>query len=263
MGHIEFFGDSYQYCHRLLMETILPAGEEWTVHPMMFRTLCKCNRAPGRCPPVPGGGLGVERYAGFLGLEPRQVLTGQDRMPLPQGNLEADVNGGYEYLFLDPDTGINVTDGPNNPTHVRGVDLAAIARQEGRRLVLVFNQSYTRANLMLHEVVGRELDFLCRICVGPDGGPILCPRCKTVVNLRRKLADLCHGFNGEGREAIHCGAVIVHAGSLVSYVWVSTNAFFVRGVLGRLREELRIFDWRLVACPCDGCSEDLDYFDLE
>ena len=256
MAHREFFGDSYQYSHQLLMETIPVHGGEWTVHPMMFRSRCECRGAPGRCPAVPGGGLDVERYAGFLGLRPNQVLVGNEGGPLPWQGLIGDVDHGYEYVLLDPDTGIDLEGRLGRQRHVRGADLAAIARQEGRRLVLVFERSYRRENLALNAVCDGEWDFLCNICLGRMGGRDrdgnLCTRCRDVVSLKRKLANLCRMFDRNG-EPLHCGAVLVSSGSRTAYVWVSTIPEAVGAVRDVLGEALRLYDWRLLACPCAGC----------
>ena len=103
MAHIEFFGDSYQYGHRVLLEELAHLGE-WTVHPMMFRRVCKC--LGDGCPNEPGGGLDHNNYASFLGLRREQVLPMvQQAEPLTMENLVGDVQG-CKYLFLDPDTGI-------------------------------------------------------------------------------------------------------------------------------------------------------------
>ena len=254
MAHIEFFGDSYQYTHRILLEMLARLGE-WTVHPMMFRSRCECSGAPRRCPNEPGGGLDPNDYAIFLGLQPEQVLPrDQQAGPLGWRTLVNDVQC-CEYLFLDPDTGIDLGGGRGRQKHIGGTDLAAIARQEGRRLVLVFEHSYTRENLLLDAVLDDEVGLLCNVCRqlmnGHNQNMILCSRCKTVVSLRHKLAGLCQIQMVEG-EAIHCGAVIVHSGSLVSYVWVSTNRDTVEQV-HILLGELQMPDWRLLACPCGQC----------
>ena len=255
MAHIEFFGDSYQYAHRVLLETIAPR-REWTVHPMMFRSSCGCKDAPQRCPDEPGGGLDLNDYASFLGLQREQVLPrDQEAEPLSWPTLLADVQG-CEYLFLDPDTGIDLEGRAGRPKHIRGTDLVTIARQQGRLLVLVFEHSYKREALTLRAVLNDEVGLLCNVCQplmnGQNQGMKLCSRCKTIVNLRRKLAALCQRGR-RGGEAIHCGAVIVHSGSLVSYVWVSTSQNNVKEVRRTLLGELPILDWRLLACPCGEC----------
>ena len=255
MAHIEFFADSYQYAHRVLLETIAQRSK-WTVHPMMFRSGCECRGTPHRCPNEPGGGLDINHYATFLGLRREQVLPrDQQAEPLGWETLVDDVHG-CEYLFLDPDTGIDLEGRQGRRKHIRATDLVTIARQEGRLLVLVFEHSYKRENLTLAAVPRDEIGFLCNVCQQlmnvRNQGRILCSRCKTVVNLRHKLANLCQMLGGEG-EAIHCGAVIVHSGSLVSYVWVSTNQDTVGEVRRTLLGELPMPDWRLLACPCGEC----------
>ena len=256
MAHIEFFGDSYQYAHRVLLETIAPRCK-WTVHPMMFRSRCECSKgAPRRCSNEPGGGLCLNDYATFLGLQREQVLPrGQQAEPLYRQTLEQDVQNS-NYLFLDPDTGITMNGRRTGQKHISGNELVTIARQEDRPLVLVFEHSYKRETLTLAPGGNPEVGFLCTVCLGQNDGQNqgrrLCSRCKTVVNLRRKLAELCQRSRRHG-QPIHCGAVIVHSGSLVSYVWVSTSQDNVAQVRRTLIGQLRTPDWRLLACPCCEC----------
>ena len=258
MAHIEFFGDSYQYAHRVLLETIAPRCK-WTVHPMMFRSRCECsNGTLRRCPNEPEGGLSLNDYATFLGLKREQVLPQNIKNEaLSWKSPVEDVRDG-EYLFLDPDTGIDLEEDQGRQKHVRKTDLVRITRQRGRLLVLVFEHSYKREILTLGAIPNDKLGFLCNVCRGLMNGQNqakkICGRCKTVVNLRRKLDVLCQrrGNDVEG-ETIHCGAVIVRSGSLVSYVWVSTNQDTVELVRHTLLGQLRMPDWRLLACPCVAC----------
>ena len=256
MAHIEFFGDSYQYAHRVLLGKIAPR-QKWNVHPMMFRYRCECKGAPKRCPYEPGGGLDLGEYASFMGLERKQVLPKcQQAKPLGRKNLVNDVRN-CEYLFLDPDTGIDLEERQVSQKHISGTELATIARQEGRSLVLVFDQSYKREKLPLNADYGNEVGFLCKICKRNMNGHTqvgeLCSRCNAVGKLRHKMADLCRKFRDEG-EALHCGAVLVHSGSLVSFVWVSTNRETVKKVRRTLLDELPGLDWRLLGCPCEECQ---------
>ena len=258
MAHIEFFGDSYQYAHRVLLETIAQMGE-WTVHPMMFRFVCNCQGDP--CPNEPGGGLDLLHYASFLGLQREQVLPQDPQAePLTMENLVGDVQH-YEYLFLDPDIGIPARAiRPNNirfEEYLQANLLAEIARQEGRQIVLVFDHSYQQSKLAQRRVRPCEAPFLCGICQirneGENPAGYLCNRCNAVTLAKRKLEYLCQEFRGEG-EAIHCGAVIVRSNPVVCYVWVSTNQETVEQVRGTLLDELAIPDWRLLACPCGPCQ---------
>ena len=171
--------------------------------------------------------------------------------------LVKDVQEG-EYLFLDPDTGIDLEEDQGRQKHVRKTDLVRITRQGGRLLVLVFEHSYKREILTLGAIPNDKLGFLCNVCRGLMNGQNqakkICGRCKTVVNLRRKLEGLCQRRgNDVESEAIHCGAVIVRSGSPVSYVWVSTNQGTVEQVRHTLLGQLRMPDWRLLACPCVAC----------
>ena len=260
MAHIEFFADSYQYAHRVLLEKV-PSGhglQDWTVHPMKFRANCECTRARGRCPNEPGGGLDLHQYAGFLGLQREQILPRDQQAPAPvQGTLTEDVQN-CPYLFLDPDTGIDVAGTiTGRQKHIRGTDLVAIARQEGRQLVLVFEHSKKRETLTLGAVFDPEVEVLCDVCQerrnGHNQAVKLCSRCNTVLSLRRRLEELSQ-INRQGQEAVHCGAVIVRGGPLVSYVWLSTNKDTVEHVRLTLLNELPMPGWRLLVCPCGNCA---------
>ena len=258
MAHIEFFGDSYQYAHRVLLETVAPR-RKWTVHPMMFRLVCRCQGDPC-CPNEPGGRLDPNDYASFLGLRREQVLTrDQQAGPLGRQTLVPDVQG-CEYLFLDPDTGIPTRAIPPNnerfEDYMYAAPLAEIARQEGRQIVLVFDHSYQQSKLAQRKVRPCEACFLCRVCQNRNEGEnparYLCNRCNAVTLVNRKLEYLCQEFGGAG-EAIHCGAVIVRSNPVVCYVWVSTNRDIVEQVRHILLGELQMPDWRLLACPCGQC----------
>ena len=254
MAHIEFSGDSYQYGHRVLLEELAHLGE-WTVHPMMFRRVCKC--LGDGCPNEPGGGLDHNNYASFLGLRREQVLPMvQQAEPLTMENLVGDVQG-CKYLFLDPDTGIPAGAIRANDTrleeYIQANLLAEIARQEGRQIVLVFDHSYQQSKLAQRKVRPYEAPFLCQMCQdrneGEDPAGYLCNRCNAVTLGKRKLEYLCQEFRREG-EAIHCAAVIVRSNPVVSYVWVSTNQDTVEQVRRTLLDDLQMPDWRLLACPC-------------
>ena len=257
MAHIEFFGDSYQYAHRVLLKELAHLGE-WTVHPMMFRCLCKCQGDGCLC--EPGGGLDLNKYASFLGLPREQVLPrDQQADPLTMENLEGDVQG-CECLFLDPDTGIPTrVIRPNDKRleeYLQANLLAEIARQEGRQIVLVFDHSYQQSKLAQGKVRACEAPGLCQACQdrnrGEDPAGYLCNSCNAVTLGKRKLEYLCQEFGREG-EAIHCAAVIVRSNPVVCYVWLSTNQDTVEQVRCILLDELAILDWRILACPCGQC----------
>ncbi len=133
MAHAEFFGDAFQYAHRGLLHAIaLP--DEWIVHPMLFRTV-----GGGQ----PGGRLNLTHYAQFLGLPSDAVLPKvRDGRRLTRQTMVADVEpyAGY-YLFLDPDTGIDVN-GEGSTKHVSAQQVAEIACARNGRIVLVFDHAY-------------------------------------------------------------------------------------------------------------------------
>ena len=257
MAHIEFFGDSYQYAHRVLVKELAHLGE-WTVHPMMFRRMCKCRG--DRCPSKPGGGLDLNNYASFLGLRREQVLpNAQQTEPFTMENLGGDVQG-CECLFLDPDTGIPARiirpNDERQEEYLQANLLAEIARQEGRQIVLVFDHSYQQNKLARGKVRAREVPVLCQKCQDRIGTKVpteyLCNSCNAVTLGNRKLEYLCQEFGREG-EAIHCAAVIVRSNPVVCYVWVSTNQDTMEKVRCILLDELAILEWRLLACPCGQC----------
>ena len=82
MAHAEFFGDAFQYTHRVLLRAIAPP-DEWIVHPMLFRSV-------GGGPP--GGGLVIADYAQFCGLPYTAVLPeGREGRRLTRQTMVADV----------------------------------------------------------------------------------------------------------------------------------------------------------------------------
>ena len=134
MAHAEFFGDSYQYAHRVLLRAIA-CPDKWAVHAMVFR---------GR-----GGGLDVDEYAEFLGL-PRLIVISDTEggKPLKWQTIVADVKPhSSRYLFLAPDTGI--AQGHGSTQHVGAKQLAEIALQPNRKSVLIFDHSYPRKELRI------------------------------------------------------------------------------------------------------------------
>ena len=246
MAHIEFFGDSYQYAHRVLLHAVAPP-EKWIVHPMMFRSECKCKGDP--CLDEPGGGLNLGKYAEFLGL-PRDAVLGADNPEgrLARENLVKDVKP-HPFLFLDPDTGIAPSKRKHEEEFIRANLLVDIARQRGRQTVLVYDHAYQYNKLKRKKVNCVEVPFLCETCQGRSQCKNICNRCNAVTLVKRKLKKLCRGSNGDD-NAIHCGAVIVRSNPCVCYVWVSTNPEKVKNVRSRLLSELPMPCWRLVSCPC-------------
>lgn len=253
MAHIEFFGDSYQYAHRVLLP-VIARPEEWTVHPMMFRAECKCQG--DRCPDEPGGGLDLDYYARFLGLDRRAVIEPvQHGRRLLHETLTEDVQPHKDgYLFLDPDTGLT-PNGPD-PERVSIQQVTTIARARDGNIMLIYDHGYSRGKLPRRKVDPVEVPLMCGTCQernqgeNPIGYP--CNRCNAVTLVRRKLTSLCKIPNGDG-NAIHCGVVIVRDIPIVCYVWVSTNQDTVEQVRRTLLGELQMPDWRLLACPCGEC----------
>ena len=204
MAHAEFFGDSYQYCHRVLLRAMAPP-DEWIVHPMLFRSV-------GGGPP--GGGLAIEDYAQFCGLPNAAVLPEErDGRRLRRKTMVADVqNYSSHYLFLDPDTGINVGGG-GDTSHVAAQQLAQIAVARNGRIVLVHDQAYVySADEAQHRV-------------------------------SLKLQDL------RDLHQLHGAVVIVRTNPLVTYIWVSTEHQAVDKVMRRILRTLPIPDRLLVFCP--------------
>ena len=146
MAHSEFFGDSCQYCHRVLLQVIEPSGE-WIVHPMMFY--------------YEGGGLDPAQYAQFLGLSRAKVLSMRtDGTRLTKPTMVNDVERySGSYLFLDPDVGIRAR-GKGSTRQVDAQQLADIARVRNGKIVLVFDQSYQPEKDLPRNRVAHKLQIL-------------------------------------------------------------------------------------------------------
>ena len=200
MAHIEFFADAFQYTHRGLLGAIAPP-HKWIVHPMLFRST-------GGGPP--GGGIDLGEYAQFLGLPANAVLPEiRAGRRLKRQTMVNDVEP-YRgnYLFLDPDTGIDYR-GQGDTKHVTAMQLAEIARARQGNVVLVFDHSYDRKK------------------GAPQG------------QVAEKLAALW------GQHRLYGAAIIVRESPLVCYVWASTMHNPVDVVMANVRQTLPIPD-RLV-----------------
>ena len=249
MAHKEFFGDSYQYAHRVLLHCILPSdqSDRWIVHPILFREK--------------GGGLDVAKYAKFLGVDHGVVLeSGKDGSALTGASLVKDVGDRPgPYVFLDPDTGIDfgkldpktgVVSWKKDQEHVRVKRLADIAKQTGRKIVLVFDHAYERERFKVNErSKGVPIPHSGKCKARKRSGDkceYLCGKCKTMEQVTRRLRCLC------AEHGLHCAALIVRTGTSVNYVWVSTKLKEVTDVTSRIRRQLPMPCWRLVSCPCSA-----------
>ena len=236
MAHAEFFGDSYQYAHRVLLRAIA-CPDKWVVHPMIFRSK--------------GGDLDLDEYAKFLGL-PRDIVmseTGGGK-PLKWQPLVADVKRHpSRYLFLDPDTGIAPEHGSTQ--HVGAKQLAEIARQPNRKIVLVFDHAYLREEIKVCKKLHDRacLTGKCKALKEPnDDRVVLSGKCKALEQVHCKLEHL---WSLPGPK-LHAAAVIVRTGPCVCYVWVSTDPVEIDQVKIRICDKLPIPAWRLVSCPCSA-----------
>jgi hypothetical protein len=239
MAHKEFFGDAYQYAHRVLLDLALPAydPEGWIVHPMMFRNN--------------GGGLDIGAYAGFLGVDEETVLDrdGNGRRLDSPILPEHVAHRPGANVFLDPDTGINFGNGGQK--HVGARRLAQIANQEGRRIVMVFDHAYRRERITVayrtHEGL-RIHNGVCPVPPDDDGFDVLCGPCRAVEQVHRKLVRLWN----EPHLRLHCAAVIVRASPCVCYVIVSTECTQVQATMNRIYGQVPVPGWFRVDCPCLG-----------
>ena len=238
MAHKEFFGDAYQYAHRVLLDSVLPACNEegWIVHPMMFRNN--------------GGGLDIVSYARFLGVDEGAVLERDGNgIPLTHPIHPEDVeHSPNAYVFLDPDTGI--TFGDVRQKHVGAECLAQIANQEGRRLVMVFDHAYPRVRIRVdkrtHEGP-RIHDGACGVRRrANENFDVLCGPCRAAEQVHQRVVGLWNG------QRVHSAAVIVRASPCVCYVLVSTDCEEVAGAIARIYDTVPVPEWFRVACPCAG-----------
>ena len=240
MAHKEFFGDAYQYVHRVLLESALPARDEegWIVHPMMFRNN--------------GGGLEIGDYAGFLGVDEGAVLErdGNDQ-PLSSPIQPEDVkHRPGPHVFLDPDTGIDLGNGGKNKnkTHVSAWCLARIANQAGRRIVMTFDHAYPRIRVRVDARTyegPRIHDGACGVRRRADENfDVLCGPCRAAEQVHQRVDDLWQ------KHRIHSAAIIVRASPCVCYVFVSTECAEVAKATRRIYDTVPVPEWFRIACPC-------------
>ena len=200
--HRQWLGDAYTYSHRALIHAIAPP-EEWLIHPMLF--FAKAGEEPG-------GGLDINDYAQFLGLENAIVLPSNQRV---RAQLVSDV-AAYpnRHLFLDPDTGIRLSRNQRpGKQHITMEELKKIATERDDSVVLVFDQSYHRETKTAREKIEAKLQLLTGL-----------------------------GIVG--------GAVIVRESPCTCYVMVSTNkSDAVNRSILKIRNVLPIPESRLVIPP--------------
>ena len=181
--HPNFFGDSYDLVKREIIHGLAPTNE-WATHPMYF----DFDQAPEQ-------GF-VDRYAQFLGIALAERGTSRD-------DLVDVATACPQHLFLDPDTGLwdrpGLPNSGNWDKHVRVGELVAIANAHEHRLMLIFDQGYSR--IITNEMRGQRV--------------------------QQKLQTLRHAHE---EHEVHGVAYVSHA----VFIWVSTDADLLARATQRL-----------------------------
>ena len=166
--HLKFFADSYEYVKKAVIHAIAP-GEEWVVHPMLFRSIDGGPR---------GGGLDIAEYAAFLGLPGGAVLHGNARL---KRDLVRDLGQHRnKHAFLDPDTGIKQKE--NHGGHIRPDRVQEVARQRSGKITLVFDHSFEDGDCARRKVC-KKRNLVCRDPASNEGlygGAVIAKEHRTV-----------------------------------------------------------------------------------
>ncbi|MHB8060160.1 MAG: hypothetical protein ACYDHO_04935 [Gaiellaceae bacterium] len=126
---MQYFGDSYDIVKRFLLQSLAPSTT-WDAFPMFTNEV---------------SALQLAAFEGFLGVRVASsgVLTpGADRAQ----NLRFMPH--HHHVFVDPDTGIklNPCGGAKSVSYVFGPELVGLCLEDPQRLVLVFDQSFSRSD---------------------------------------------------------------------------------------------------------------------
>ena len=138
--HPSKFGDSYDIVKQSILGCLKSCGD-WSAHPMVF--------TGPFCPSF------AEKFSDFLGIPLLESEAASDRKSLVET-----ANSCPDHLFLDPDTGLDIsTTSKFSKEHLRGDELIRIAKARKDKLTLVFDQSYSRADDR-HQKTKEKLNFL-------------------------------------------------------------------------------------------------------
>jgi hypothetical protein len=124
---MEYFGDSYDIVKKFLIHSLAP-GAEWVVFPMFTHEVTNEN---------------AKAFESFIGARilTKTVFTSSTK----HGDYLAS-SGNHQHIFLDPDTGIQINQTTKTNAHIYGLDLIELCQESKERLLLVYDQSFSRIN---------------------------------------------------------------------------------------------------------------------
>lgn len=124
---MEYFGDSYDVVKRFLLRSLGPTAS-WDAFPMLTHEVSELDLAA------------FEEFLGVRIASPGVLAAEVDRAQ----HLRVMPN--RLYVFLDPDTGIKLKPcgGARSAKYVFGPELVDLCLDDPQRLVLVFDQSFSR-----------------------------------------------------------------------------------------------------------------------
>ena len=128
--HPDKFGDSYDIVKRSLLKWLSACGT-WAAHPMFTSSVCTSF---------------AEEFSSFL--EARLVTTSPiPKQPERESYFESAIEWcSTDHLFFDPDTGVSLSQNYGRE-HLALGELVKIANGRCGKLVLVFDQSFSRSSV--------------------------------------------------------------------------------------------------------------------
>jgi hypothetical protein len=124
---MEFFGDSYDAVKRFMLHSVAPEVE-WSAFPMFTHKVSRENIAA------------YEFFIGVRIVRSAMVTVATNRT---QHLLATST---HRHIFIDPDTGIKLkpSKGARSIRYIFGPELATLCREDDQRLIVIFDQSYSR-----------------------------------------------------------------------------------------------------------------------
>lgn len=122
---MEYFGDSYDIVKKFLIHSLAPSAE-WVVLPMFTHEVDPES---------------IKAFESFIGA---RILTKTVFTTATKRDDYLASSGNHQYIFLDPDKGIQITQSTKTNAHIFGVDLIKLCQESEERLLLVYDQSFSR-----------------------------------------------------------------------------------------------------------------------
>jgi len=126
----EFFGDSYDVVKRFMLRSVAPLPTEWAAFPM-FSDEASSEQ--------------IEAYQSFLGV---RVVSSERLTAVTNRMHHLTAMEHHRHIFIDPDKGIRLgpLNGIRRVQYVFASELVALCHADTQRLLVIFDQSYSRCS---------------------------------------------------------------------------------------------------------------------